>query len=290
MPSIFNVNKLKLERNISKIPDFAWLSSPPLAEIAKSKNLHFDVRSLLPGKFSYPYHFHRNAEELFVILEGEATLRSPDGFKEIVKGDLLFFEEGPAGAHQLYNHSDSPCVYLDIRTINGIDVCEYPDSGKINILPFMEIFSASSRVRYYSGEDKVRDKWPAELVKKNQQRSRIDRYIQAYNTFDIDGMLAEVHAEIVFENVAGGEINATATGKAELRRLAEHSKGLFESRRLTVTRIADQGDQIFIDVDFSAVLAVDLPNGKRKGETLDLAGRTEFSFRDGLISKIVDIS
>lgn len=164
MPKRFNIDSLPLEKNVSKIADFAWQSSPPLAELSKSKNLQFDVRSLFPGKFSFPYHFHRNAEELFVIFEGEATLRSPDGFEKIAKGDIVFFEEGPTGAHQLYNHSDAPCLYLDMRTTFGIDVCEYPDSGKINILPFMEIFDTSSRVRYYSGEEGVRDKWPKEIL------------------------------------------------------------------------------------------------------------------------------
>lgn len=165
MPKIFRLDKLSLEKNVSEIADFSWQSSPSLAEISKSKKLQFDIRSLFPGKFSFPYHFHRNAEELFVILEGEATLRSPDGFQEISKGDIAFFEEGPAGAHQLYNHTDSPCVYLDITTTAGIDVCEYPDSRKINILPDMESFNTSSRVSYYSGEEDVRKKWPKELLK-----------------------------------------------------------------------------------------------------------------------------
>lgn len=165
MPKIFKLESLPLENNVSQISDFSWQSSPPLAEMSKSKKLQFDVRSLFPGKFSFPYHFHRNAEELFVIFDGEATLRSPDVFQKISKGDMVFFEEGPTGAHQLYNHTDSPCVYLDIRTITGIDVCEYPDSGKINILPYMEIYNTTSRVKYYSGEENVRKKWPKELLK-----------------------------------------------------------------------------------------------------------------------------
>ena len=140
-----------------------------MAKLVNSKSLQFDVRSLSPGKFSFPYHFHRNAEELFVIFEGEATLRSPDGFQKISKGDIVFFEDGPTGAHQLYNHTDSPCVYLDIRTITGIDVCEYPDSGKINILPKHEVFSNSSKVDYYLGEEEVRKKWPKDLLKDNPQ-------------------------------------------------------------------------------------------------------------------------
>lgn len=64
---------------------------------------------------------------------------------------IHFFEKGASGAHQLYNHSESACMYLDLRTTFGIDVCEYPDSNKINILPDLEIFEASAKVDHYKG-------------------------------------------------------------------------------------------------------------------------------------------
>ncbi len=111
------------------------------------------------------YYFHRNAEELFIILEGEATLRSPEGYQTISKGSIIFFEEGPYGAHQLYNHSDDPFIYLDLRTKANVDVCEYPDSKKINILPAMDIFEEGSKVSYYTGEEGVKDKWPKEIIR-----------------------------------------------------------------------------------------------------------------------------
>ncbi len=166
MPLIHRLSEIELRKNKSPIPDFSWESSLPLEEISKSKYLHFDIKSLFPGKFSYPYHYHRNAEELFVILQGEATLRTPEGYKTILKGDIIFFEEGASGTHQLYNHSDDQLVYLDLRTRANIDVCEYPDSGKINILPAMEIFKKGKKVPYYAGEECVRDYWPKELLKK----------------------------------------------------------------------------------------------------------------------------
>ena len=166
MPLIHRLSEIELRENKSPIPDFSWKASLPLGEISTSKYLHFDIKSLFPGKFSYPYHLHRNAEELFVIIEGEATLRSKDGYQTISKGDIIFFEEGPAGAHQIYNHSDNPFIYLDLRTKANIDVCEYSDSGKINILPAFDIFEQGSKVSYYKGEEGVKDRWPAELLKK----------------------------------------------------------------------------------------------------------------------------
>ena len=166
MPIVFHTKKLKFEAKKSSLPEFAWQTSPRLAKLAGARQLDFDIRSLDPDRFSFPYHFHRAAEELFLILSGEATLRSPDGFQKIVAGDLVFFEQGDTGAHQLYNHSDAPCVYLDIRTTVGIDVCEYPDSGKMAILPTLEVFASGSTVDYYQGEEKVTAKWPEEILRK----------------------------------------------------------------------------------------------------------------------------
>lgn len=159
MANIFNEKNVTYELKQSPIPEFAWHSSEKLAEVVKSKHLHFDIRSLDPGKYSYPYHFHRNAEEIFVVLAGKAMLRTPDGYVELIEGDITFFEIGPKGAHQLFNHTEHPCKYLDIRTNNGIDICEYPDSGKINILPYQEVYQSQDKVDYYKGEDSVTEKW-----------------------------------------------------------------------------------------------------------------------------------
>jgi len=139
-----------------------------LAKLVNAEDFEFDIRSLDPGRFSFPYHFHRNAEELFMIIAGKAMLRTPDGFTEVNKNDVIFFEKGSSGAHQLYNHSESTFVYLDLRTTIGIDVCEYPDSGKINILPDLEIFESSAKVNYYKGEENVKAQWPDDIGKNDQ--------------------------------------------------------------------------------------------------------------------------
>nr|WP_319510190.1 cupin domain-containing protein [uncultured Draconibacterium sp.] len=123
------------------------------------ENLNFDLRQLNPDQYSAPYHFHRFAEELFMIISGSATLRTPDGLEIVNSGDLIFFEKGETGAHQLYNHTKLTCVYLDIRTYIGYDVAEYPDSDKILLAPSFEIFNKDSQVNYFDGEKNIKDKW-----------------------------------------------------------------------------------------------------------------------------------
>ncbi|MFA5047258.1 MAG: hypothetical protein WC542_15135 [Paludibacter sp.] len=66
---------------------------------------------------------------------------------------------GESGAHQFYNHTTEPCVYIDIRTFIGYDYSEYPDSGKIFLAPSNEIFMKESQVDYFEGETDIVEKW-----------------------------------------------------------------------------------------------------------------------------------
>ncbi len=160
MATILKSNQREFEENPNKIDNFRIFSD--ISRIKKGvnpQNLNFDLRQLNPGQYSAPYHFHRFAEELFMILSGSATLRIPEGLDIVNSGDLMFFEMGETGAHQLYNHTEEACVFLDIRTFIGYDVCEYPDSDKIFLAPSYEIFKKSSMVDYFEGEKNIRDKW-----------------------------------------------------------------------------------------------------------------------------------
>lgn len=121
--------------------------------------LNFDLRRLDPGQYNAPYHFHRYAEELFLILSGSVTLRITTGLEIVTEGDILFFEAGEKGAHQLRNHTDKPCTYLDMRSYIGHDVCEYPDSDKIILVPGGETFSRSEQHSYFDGETDTDDIW-----------------------------------------------------------------------------------------------------------------------------------
>jgi uncharacterized cupin superfamily protein len=123
------------------------------------QNLNFDLRLLNPGQYSAPYHSHRFAEELFMIISGSMTLRTPNGLDIVSTGDLVFFEMGDSGAHQFYNHTSEGCTYLDIRSFIGHDICDYPDSGKILIAPSFEIFKKGEQSTYFEGEKDVRKRW-----------------------------------------------------------------------------------------------------------------------------------
>ena len=121
-------------------------------------------------------------------------------------------------------------------------------------------------------------------------RALIERYLAAYNSFDVAGMVATVHANMTFENLTGGEVTASASGSAEFRELAERAARLFSFRRQTIRSYSWDGEAATIDIHFDGILAADLGPTLRAGETLRLTGRSTFAFRDGLIARIVDAS
>jgi ketosteroid isomerase-like protein len=122
------------------------------------------------------------------------------------------------------------------------------------------------------------------------RRRLVERFLDAYNTFDVAGMLALLHPDVEFRNVSGGAVTASARGREEFRALAEHAVTLFASRRQTPTAWAADGDDVRVEIDYEGALAADLGPGMRAGDTLRLTGRSTFGFRDGLIARLVDES
>ena len=160
MATILKSNQREFKESPNKIDYFRLFSD--VSRIKKGitpQNLNFDLRQLNPGQYSAPYHFHRFAEELFMIISGSSTLRTASDLEVVASGDLMFFEMGETGAHQLYNHTTEPCIYLDIRTFIGYDVCEYPDSNKLLIAPSFEIFNKDATLNYFEGEENIQEKW-----------------------------------------------------------------------------------------------------------------------------------
>lgn len=160
MAYILHKSDYIFQPNPNKIEPFQLFT-----EISRSKSnvtpkyLDFDVRKLNPGEFSAPYHYHRYADELFYIISGCATLRTPEGLTEVTEGDILYFEAGKNSAHQLGNQSDTPCIYLDLRTSIGYDIVIYPDSDKIITVPEGELFSMNEQKTYFEGEYNIRKIW-----------------------------------------------------------------------------------------------------------------------------------
>ncbi|PUA29261.1 MAG: hypothetical protein B0W54_01270 [Cellvibrio sp. 79] len=127
-------------------------------------------------------------------------------------------------------------------------------------------------------------------MSKLEKENLINRYLTAYNTFDIDGMTALLSSDIHFENYSGGQLTDSTDGINDFRKLAEKSKSLFSEREQRITKLTFSQDSAIADIAYRGKLAVDIPNGPSAGTVLDLKGQSEFSFVNRRISKIIDRS
>lgn len=163
--NIVNLEQLQFER---ENPKFNYEIDPrALAKNMGAKKLGWNISRIPPGEFSCPYHFHYSEEELFLVISGKAMLRQAGQFREVVKGDLIFFTTGPEGAHQFHNHGDDWFSYLALSNLDPFDVCVYPDSDKINVRhgAVRKLFELSSAVDYFKGEEDLSKAWPREYLR-----------------------------------------------------------------------------------------------------------------------------
>jgi hypothetical protein len=118
----------------------------------------------------------------------------------------------------------------------------------------------------------------------------IQSYIDGYNQFDIEKMVMDFDEATVFKNISNGVTNMTLTGLAAFKEQAEQAKTYFTARTQSITRYHHQNDETEIEVDYYAILALDFPNGLKKGDELRLKGRSIFKFRSDKIIQLTDIT
>ena len=116
-----------------------------------------------PGKTAWPAHYHAGNEEAIYVLEGRGQLRLGDASHSVQAGDWIALLAGPV-AHRLDNDGVEDLVYLCVSTQHPVDVCVYPDSGKVGVFGgaapggrpddryVSGFFRRQDEVPYYDGE------------------------------------------------------------------------------------------------------------------------------------------
>ena len=114
------------------------------------------VYELPPGQAVCPYHYEYGEEEWAMVLQGRASVRTPEGTEQLEPFEVVFFPKGPPGAHQLRNDTDAVVRILLWSTVVYPSATAYPDSGKVGIwtgIPDEDLMAPrSSRVPYFHGE------------------------------------------------------------------------------------------------------------------------------------------
>lgn len=125
---------------------------------------------------------------------------------------------------------------------------------------------------------------------KEIQKQVIEDYIKSYNDFDIGGMTKHLSKDVVFENISNGKVELKTEGIDAFRNQANSATQYFSQRTQTIESIEYIGLNILVNIDYKAILAIDLPNGMKAGDTLELKGTSEFEFENEKIKIIRDKS
>lgn len=124
----------------------------------------------------------------------------------------------------------------------------------------------------------------------NDRETIINNYVEAYNNFDIESMIADFSNDMVFENISNGETNLSIRGIDSFLKQAETAVKYFSKRTQTIKSIKHNDNKTEIEIGYHAVAAIDLPNGIKKGSVISLSGRSVFEFEGNKITKLTDIS
>jgi uncharacterized cupin superfamily protein len=101
-----------------------WFGHPFGADV-----LGASLRELLPGSPGGWLHMHYGSEEMFFVLAGTPTVRTPDGEEQLSPGDVVYFPEGPGGLHNISNPTHEPVRLLAVSSQRFPDVVAYPEQG-----------------------------------------------------------------------------------------------------------------------------------------------------------------
>ncbi len=118
----------------------------------------------------------------------------------------------------------------------------------------------------------------------------IRRYVDRYNSNDVDGMLDCCSDDVVFETVTNPGGSIRLNGKEEMREVIEATTRAFRERRHEVVAILVDGHRAAAETVFSGVAAAELGQQVRLGEHVSIRGATIFELRDNRLARICDYS
>lgn len=109
-------------------PEGHRFAATSLAREVGAKRTGFGLYELEPGQSTWPYHFELGSEEWLLVVDGELTLRTPEGERTLRAGDLVCFAEGPAGAHAVRNDSSATVRFAMPSVDEPTNAAIYPDT------------------------------------------------------------------------------------------------------------------------------------------------------------------
>jgi len=123
----------------------------------------------------------------------------------------------------------------------------------------------------------------------SREKELIEMYIQGYNSFNMKKMLLPLHSTIVFENYKNGEAKMKLEGIKAFKKQAQKGFDMFSRRRQEILNFEHIDDLVEVLINYSATLKVSFGD-KKKGDVMNLTGKSIYHFKDDRICKIEDHS
>jgi uncharacterized cupin superfamily protein len=104
-----------------------------VGEPAGARDLGATIYEYEPGASGFNLHTHYGFEELFVVLQGQPTLRTGDGERTLAGGEVIACPKGREGMHTFANRGAEAARILAISTLQFPDVVVYPELGTVAV-------------------------------------------------------------------------------------------------------------------------------------------------------------
>ena len=78
-----------------------------------------------------PYHYE-SEDEWLLVLQGQVTVRHPEGEEVLGPGEITAFPVGPRGAHKTTNRGSETVRMVMFSNRDPIGYCVYVDSNKVS--------------------------------------------------------------------------------------------------------------------------------------------------------------
>jgi uncharacterized cupin superfamily protein len=122
-----------------------------LGRAAGSRRTGLQHVTVEPGWQATARHCHSAEEELFVVLDGDGTVRLGDEEPAVRAGTVVARPAATGVAHS-FHAGDGGLVYLAYGTREPNDIVYYPDSGKVSLRGVGVIFRPE-QLDYWDGEE-----------------------------------------------------------------------------------------------------------------------------------------
>src|SRR5579871_4525382 len=107
----------------------------------------------------------------------------------------------------------------------------------------------------------------------------VRRYVERYNSNDVEGMLDCCTDDVVFETVTNPGGSIKLNGKEEMREVLVATTRAFRERRHQLVRVIVDGDKAAAETVFSGIAAAELGDHVRSGDHVSIRGATIFELQ-----------